>query len=66
MVTRKNRSSLNRLFNKAEEFIVVKVVRNGLVHIIPVLIIGAFALVFQTFHLLFYQHLVNVPAIYYP
>ena len=59
MVTRKNRSSLNRLFNKAEEFIVVKVVRNGLVHIIPVLIIGAFALVFQTFPVQHYQTFIN-------
>lgn len=36
-------------FSKMESLIIVKVIRDGLVHLIPVLIIGAFALVVKSF-----------------
>ena len=35
--------------NRVENLTIVRVVRDSLIHIIPVLIIGAFALIVQTF-----------------
>ena len=51
----------NRKFafvRKIEKAAPVKAVRNGLVNIIPVLIIGAFALILETFPVTWYQNLI--------
>ena len=43
---------------KVEGFIVVRAIRNGLINIIPVLIIGAFALILKTFPVEVYQNFI--------
>lgn len=49
------REKANNFIRKIEDFILVRAIRNGLVRIIPVLIIGAFALILQTFPVPAYQ-----------
>lgn len=46
------------LIRKIEQAAPIRAIRNGLVSIIPVLIIGAFALILQTFPVTWYQNLV--------
>ena len=48
--------------NKIEQLIIVRVVRDSLIHIIPVLIIGAFALIIQTFPMEAYQQFITAFA----
>ena len=47
------------LIRKIEQAAPIRAIRNGLVSIIPVLIIGAFALILQTFPVTWYQNLVK-------
>lgn len=51
----KHRTLTADLINRVEKMTVVRVVRDSLVHMIPVLIIGAFALILQTFPVSAYQ-----------
>ena len=44
---------------RIENLVAVRAVRNGLIHIIPVLIIGAFALILQTFPVRGYQDFIS-------
>ena len=44
---------------RIEDLTVVRAVRNGLIHIIPVLIIGAFSLILQTFPVDAYQTFIS-------
>lgn len=48
--------------NRIENLTVVRVVRDSLIHIIPVLIIGAFALIVQTFPVAVYQRAIGTFA----
>ena len=48
--------------NQIERLTIVRVVRDSLIHIIPVLIIGAFALIIQTFPVDAYQHVITTLA----
>ena len=45
----KNAESKEDLLSRLDQMTIVRVIRDGLVHIIPVLIIGAFALIIKTF-----------------
>lgn len=54
--TTKKRSDL---LSKVEQLIVVRTIRSGLINLIPVLIIGAFALILKTFPVPAYQRLIN-------
>lgn len=57
------KQKINELINQVENLTVVRVVRDSLVHMIPVLITGAFALVVQTFPVDAYQSfLKSVPG----
>lgn len=49
-------------FRKIEQSIVVRSVRRGLVSMIPILIIGAFALILKTFPVEAYQHFITTFA----
>ena len=59
--TRQRRSpgAMNRFFVKVERSTFVRSVRNGLVSIIPVLIVGAFSLVLKTFPIEAYQNFIS-------
>ena len=52
-------SKLLQFANKVQETSLIKSIRNGLVNMIPVLIIGAFALILKTFPFSFYQNFIN-------
>ena len=55
----------NRLFNfsiKVQSFRLVKAIRDGLVNMIPVLIIGAFALILKTFPVVAYKNFIETFA----
>ncbi len=47
------------IVRKAEQLVIVRVIRSGLVNMIPVLLIGAFALVLKTFPVEGYQSFMN-------
>lgn len=47
------------LAHKAEQLLIVRVIRTGLVRMIPVLLVGAFALVFASFPVQAYQDLIT-------
>lgn len=51
-----------RFFQKMERAIPVRAIRNGLIYIIPILIIGAFALILKTFPIEGYQHAITTAA----
>lgn len=56
---------VNRLINiseKAQSYSIIKAIRDGLVNLIPVLIIGAFALIFKTFPVKGYQDFITTFA----
>ena len=53
---------INRLSQRIEQFLIVRVVRAGLVNMIPVLMIGAFALVLRTFPVAGYQDMMGTAA----
>jgi len=54
-----NRQGKKDFINRIERLTMVRVVRDSLVHIIPVLIIGAFALIVQTFPVGAYQNAIS-------
>jgi len=56
----KNQSKISFILRKTEENTVVRTIRGGLVNIIPVLMIGAFALIFKTFPVKAYQNAIAV------
>lgn len=58
----KHRTLTADLINRVEKLTVVRVVRDSLVHMIPVLIIGAFALILQTFPVSAYQNAIAALA----
>jgi len=49
---------LTKFIGKIEDLTIVRAVRNGLIHITPVLIIGAFSLILQTFPVEAYQQFI--------
>ena len=51
----KKRGKWAGVFGQIEDITIVRAVRNGLIHITPVLIIGAMALIFMTFPVEAYQ-----------
>ena len=53
---------LDRVARRIEQLTVVRAVRNALVNLIPVLMIGAFALIFQTLPIPAYQRLLDTPT----
>ncbi|MCR5295052.1 MAG: EAL domain-containing protein [Lachnospiraceae bacterium] len=55
-------SRTQQFIRRIEQLAVVRSVRNALVNMVPVLMIGAFALIFQTLPLPFYQKLLETPA----
>lgn len=55
----KQRDSVFSHIRKIEDLTIVRVVRSGLLHIIPVLIIGAFSLILQTFPVSAYQTFIS-------
>lgn len=50
------------LINRVEKLTIVRVVRDSLVHMIPVLLIGAFSLILQTFPVDAYQRMITTLA----
>ena len=55
----KKEYNISDTISKIENFTIVRSIRNGLIHIIPVLIIGAFALILQTFPVEAYTNAIN-------
>ncbi len=55
----KNSKQLFQTLRKIEDLTAVRSVRNGLIHMTPVLIIGAFSLILKTFPLSAYQSFIN-------
>lgn len=53
------KAKFGTFIHKIEDFLVVRAIRNGLIRIIPVLIIGAFALIFETFPVPAYQEFLS-------
>ena len=47
------------LSNKLQQIAFIRAIRDGLVSMIPVLIIGAFSLILQTFPVVAYQNFIN-------
>ena len=50
------------LFGRFERLVIVRAIRDGLVNMIPILIIGAFALILKTFPVEAYQNAVSTIA----
>ena len=65
MSSNQDKNSGNLFFNlsrKIESIFVIRVIRDGLITMIPILMIGAFALVFQSFPVEAYQHFIKCAA----
>ena len=58
----KNKLPLINSIRRVEKFTAVRAIRNGLISMIPVLIIGAFALILKTFPIEAYQNAISVFA----
>lgn len=56
------RNGFTAFIQRVEQLMLVRVVRTGLIHMIPVLIIGAFALILQTFPADGYQRFLTTEA----
>ena len=57
-----NKSRFSRAMLRVEELLIVHTIRSGLVNIIPILTIGAFALILQTFPVEAYQRFLETGA----
>ena len=58
----KKRNGLVAAIQRVEQFTLVRAIRTGLINMIPVLIVGAFALILQTFPLDAYQRFLQTGA----
>lgn len=58
----KKKTSFISIVGQVEDHVAVKSIRNGLVNMIPVLIIGAFALILETFPIAAYQRFIHHAA----
>ena len=55
----KGKTNFSLIIHKIENWTAVRSIRNGLVHIIPIIIIGAFSLILQTFPITAYQNAIK-------
>lgn len=53
---------VRQVIRRIEQVIIIRAIRNALVNLIPVLMIGAFALILQTLPVPAYQHMLTTPG----